>query len=80
MNDTKRREILKALPGRGRLPSKKVRDLKEGDKIQRPTGGAAIVERVVGGLKGHWLTLRGLDWDYTITVWKRKGTRVAVAQ
>lgn len=71
--------LLKSLPGRGRVPAKRVKDLKAGDVILRPIGGSAIVERIVRGFKGDWLTLRGLDWDYTITVWKRKGTLVGMA-
>ena len=71
--------LLKSLPGRGKVPAKRVKDLAAGDTVLRPTGGSAKVERIVRGLKGDWLTLMGLDWDYTITVWKRKGTLVAVA-
>lgn len=71
--------LLKRLPGRGKVPAKRVKDLKAGDVIIRPMGGSAAIERIVRGIKGDWLTLYGLDWDYAITVWKRKGTLVGVA-
>lgn len=63
---------------RGRFQAKRADALRRGDVIVRPSG-RAHVKSVTTGTKMVWLGLVGLDIDYRTTLWKRRGTLVAIA-
>lgn len=66
------------IPGRGRYPAKRAADVRPGDVVVGILGRSRV-ESVKVGMKVVWLRLRGIDIDYSINVWRRRGKWMAVA-
>ena len=70
--------LRKRLQGRGWHPAKRARDLKAGDVVLTAHKGSAVVNDVSLGLKVAHFHLEGKDRPYTVNVWRRLASLVAV--
>lgn len=70
--------LTKRVPGRGWHPAKRAEDLVAGDVVLRAHRGAARVSEARVGDKVVHLRLAGVEHPWSLNIWKRRRSLVAV--
>lgn len=68
------------VPGKGYLPAKRVKDLRQGDVIIRPYLPPMRVADIRLGDYNAFLRLEGIDRPIHVGIWKRLNTVVAISR